>query len=184
MGRGSNLSRLGDFNQTVVFDAIRRTPGGISRVELVAETGLTAQTVSNIVRRLLDQELIVETGRVQSAVRGKPRTLLRVEPSARFAVGVHVDPATLTYVLIDIEGLMYFDIEWEHAFLRLRFGADYGRLSWDGLDERRMSFYTLAMRLSLVAGPLRLIEGDFPGRAAMRGIAEHNLQQALTFIGG
>lgn len=104
MGRGSNLSRLGDFNQTVVFDAIRRTQGGISRVELVAETGLTAQTVSNIVRRLLDQELIVETGRVQSAVRGKPRTLLRVEPSARFAVGVHVDPATLTYVLIDIEG--------------------------------------------------------------------------------
>ena len=41
---------------------------------------------------------------MQSAVRGKPRTLLRVEPSARFAVGVHVDPATLTYVLIDIEG--------------------------------------------------------------------------------
>ena len=104
MGRGSNLSRLGDFNQTVVFDAIRRTPGGTSRVELVAETGLTAQTVSNIVRRLLAQELIVEGGRVQSAVRGKPRTLLRVEPSARFAVGVHVDPATLTYVLIDIEG--------------------------------------------------------------------------------
>jgi predicted NBD/HSP70 family sugar kinase len=104
MGRGSNLSRLGDFNQTVVFDAIRRTPGGIGRVELVAETGLTAQTVSNIVRRLLAQELIVESGRVQSAVRGKPRTLLRVEPSARFAVGVHVDPATLTYVLIDVEG--------------------------------------------------------------------------------
>ena len=104
MGRGSNLSRLGDFNQTVVFDAIRRTPGGTSRVELVAETGLTAQTVSNIVRRLLAQELIVEGGRVQSAVRGKPRTLLRVEPSARFAVGVHVDPATLTFVLIDIEG--------------------------------------------------------------------------------
>src|SRR5215217_5718339 len=104
MARGSNLSRLGDFNQTVVFDAIRRTQGGISRVELVAETGLTAQTVSNIVRRLLDQELIVETGRVQSAVRGKPRTLLQVEPSARFAVGVHVDPATLTFVLIDLEG--------------------------------------------------------------------------------
>jgi hypothetical protein len=104
MGRGSNLSRLGDFNQTVVFDAIRRTPGGTSRVELVAETRLTAQTVSNIVRRLLAHELIVESGRVQSAVRGKPRTLLRVEPSARFAIGVHVDPATLTYVLIDIEG--------------------------------------------------------------------------------
>jgi predicted NBD/HSP70 family sugar kinase len=104
VARGSNLSRLGGFNQTVLFDAIRRAPDGISRVELVGETGLTAQTVSNIVRRLLDQGMVVESGRVQSAVRGKPRTLVRVQPDARFAVGVHVDPATLTFVLIDVAG--------------------------------------------------------------------------------
>jgi hypothetical protein len=30
-------------------------------------------------------------------------------------------------VLIDIEGLMFFDAEWEHAFLRLRFGRHYQR---------------------------------------------------------
>ena len=77
MGRGSNLSRLGDFNQTVVFDAIRRTQGGISRVELVAETGLTAQTVSNIVRRLLDQGAHRGDAVGCSRRRGKPRTLLR-----------------------------------------------------------------------------------------------------------
>src|SRR3954470_15537407 len=104
VARGSNLSRLGDFNQVVLLDAIRRSTRGISRVELVAETGLTAQTVSNIVRRLIAEELVVESGRVRTTSRGKPRTLLRVQPSARFAVGVHVDPATLTYVLIDIEG--------------------------------------------------------------------------------
>jgi predicted NBD/HSP70 family sugar kinase len=104
VARGSNLSRLGDFNQVVLLDAIRRSPRGISRVELVSETGLTAQTVSNIVRRLIGEELVVESGRVRTTSRGKPRTLLRVQPSARFAVGVHVDPATLTYVLIDIEG--------------------------------------------------------------------------------
>ena len=104
MARGSNLTRLGGFNQTVLFDAIRRAPEGISRVELVSETGLTAQTVSNIVRRLLDEGLVAEGGRVQSAVRGKPRTLVRVRPSARHALGVHVDPATLTFVLIDVAG--------------------------------------------------------------------------------
>ncbi len=104
MTRGSNLSRLGSFNQTVLFDAIRRARVGISRVELVTETGLTAQTVSNIVRRLLAAELVVETGRVQTAVRGKPRTLLQVQPSAQLALGVHVDPATLTFVLIDVKG--------------------------------------------------------------------------------
>ncbi|SDR68217.1 Sugar kinase of the NBD/HSP70 family, may contain an N-terminal HTH domain [Friedmanniella luteola] len=107
MARGSNLSRLGDFNQTVLFDAIRRAPAGISRVELVSETGLTAQTVSNIVRRLLDEGMVVEGGRVQTAVRGKPRTLVRVRPTARYAVGVHVDPATLTFVLIDVAGQVH-----------------------------------------------------------------------------
>jgi len=104
VARGSNLSRLGDFNQVVVLDAIRRSTEGISRVELVGETRLTAQTVSNIVRRLLDEELVLEGGRVRPTSRGKPRTLLRVNSSARFAVGVHVDPASITYVLIDIEG--------------------------------------------------------------------------------
>jgi hypothetical protein len=85
-------------------------------------------------------------------------------------------------VLIDIEGLMYFDIEWEHVFLRIRFGKRYQRLHRDGLDERRLSLYMLAMRLSLVAGPLRLLDGDFPDREAMMGIAEHNLQQALALL--
>jgi predicted NBD/HSP70 family sugar kinase len=104
MARGANLTSLGGFNQTVVFDAIRRAREGTSRVELVSETGLTAQTVSNIVRRLLDGGLVVEGERVQSALRGKPRTLVQVQPSARHAVGVHIDPATLTFVLIDVAG--------------------------------------------------------------------------------
>lgn len=85
-------------------------------------------------------------------------------------------------VLIDIEGLMFFDVEWEHAFLRIRFGPHYRWLHRRGLDERRLIFYTLAMRLSLVAGPLRLLEGGFPDREAMRGIAEHNLRDALAFL--
>lgn len=85
-------------------------------------------------------------------------------------------------VLIDIEGLMFFDVEWEHAFLRLRFGDHYAGLRSADLDEHRMTFYTLAMHLSLVAGPLRLLDGDFPDRDFMRGIVEHNLREALTFL--
>ncbi|WP_425337761.1 hypothetical protein [Streptomyces novaecaesareae] len=49
----------------------------------------------------------------------------------------------------------------------------------DGLDEDRLALYLLAQRLSLTAGPLRLLDGDFPDRAAMAAIAEHNLRQAL-----
>lgn len=85
-------------------------------------------------------------------------------------------------VLIDIEGLMFFDVEWEHAFLRIRFGEHYRWLNGSGLDEQRLTFYTLAVRLSLVAGPLRLLDCDFPAVDAMAGIAEHNLQRALAFL--
>jgi Phosphotransferase enzyme family len=85
-------------------------------------------------------------------------------------------------VIIDIEGVMFFDVEWEHVFLRLRFGGDYGPLREDGLDERRMRFYGLAMHLSLIAGPLRLLDGDFPDREAMLGIVEYNIARALEFV--
>jgi hypothetical protein len=85
-------------------------------------------------------------------------------------------------VLIDIEGLMYFDVEWEHVFLQLRFGKHYTALARPGLDQRRLDLYMLAMRLSLVAGPLRLLDGDFPDRAFMHGIAEHNAKEALALL--
>ncbi|SPL93640.1 unnamed protein product [[Actinomadura] parvosata subsp. kistnae] len=84
-------------------------------------------------------------------------------------------------VLIDIEGAMFFDVEWEHVFLRIRFGDHYARLSADGLDERRVRLYRLAQHLSLVAGPLLLLDGDFPDRAFMRGIAEHHTEETLKW---
>lgn len=85
-------------------------------------------------------------------------------------------------VAIDIEGLMYFDVEWEHVFLRIRLHDAYRPLEVDGLDEDRLALYMLAQRLSLTAGPLRLLDGDFPDRAFMAGIAEYNLKQALELI--
>ncbi|TLS47211.1 aminoglycoside phosphotransferase family protein [Streptomyces montanus] len=85
-------------------------------------------------------------------------------------------------VPIDIEGLMYFDVEWEHVFLRIRLHDAYRPLRVDGLDEDRLAFYMLAQRLSLTAGPLRLLDGDFPDRAFMAGIAEHNLKKALELL--
>jgi predicted NBD/HSP70 family sugar kinase len=100
---GTNLPRMGDFNESVILDAIRRESEGLSRVEMATATGLSAQTVSNICRRLLDQGLARETGK-KSSGRGQPRTLLRINPQARFAVGVHLDPAVVTFVVLDLLG--------------------------------------------------------------------------------
>ena len=86
-------------------------------------------------------------------------------------------------VIIDIENLMYFDVEWEHAHMRIRLDDDWARtVGVGGLDQGRLALYTLTQHLSLTAGPLRLLDSDFPDRAFMRGIAEYNLNKALALL--
>lgn len=102
--RGTNLPRIADFNQAVILDAVRHAPDGLSRVELAELTGLSAQAVSNITRRLLDRELIREAGTLVPAGRGKPRTLLQLHPTGHFAIGVHIDPTVTTVALLDLVG--------------------------------------------------------------------------------
>ncbi|PSK91366.1 putative NBD/HSP70 family sugar kinase [Murinocardiopsis flavida] len=99
---GTNLLWLGDFNQSLVLNEIR-SKESISRVELAERTGLTAQTVSNIVRRLLDAGLVLEAGR-RSSRGGKRATMLRLNAESCYAVGLHIDPARTTLVVTDLRG--------------------------------------------------------------------------------
>lgn len=101
--RGSNLLGVGNYNQALILDLIRRSPDGMSRVELAEKTGLSAQTLTNVTRRLTAEGFIAEAGKVGTGP-GKPRTMLALEPSARFAIGVHLDPAVTTVVLLDLAG--------------------------------------------------------------------------------
>ncbi|MGP3962490.1 ROK family transcriptional regulator [Nonomuraea sp. 3N208] len=102
MQLGTNLPKIGSYNRAVVLEAIQASDG-ISRVQIAARTRLTAQTVSVIVRRLLEEGLVVEDGSAPSSG-GKPRTILRVDPGAGYAVGVHFDPKEISCVLADLAG--------------------------------------------------------------------------------
>jgi tRNA A-37 threonylcarbamoyl transferase component Bud32 len=88
-----------------------------------------------------------------------------------------------TPVLIDIEGLAYFDIEWEHVFVRMRFDRHYAPLSRDDLDPDRMRLFQLAMHVSLVAGPLRIASGDHPQAAWFRDLAAYHAAKSLALAG-
>jgi predicted NBD/HSP70 family sugar kinase len=89
-------------SQAAVLDVIRAA-GTISRVGLVKATGFTGATISTVVRRLIDDGLVLETGRAESTG-GKRRVLLQLNQSSRFAVGVHLDHAGITYVLTNLGG--------------------------------------------------------------------------------
>jgi predicted NBD/HSP70 family sugar kinase len=100
--RGTNQLRLADFNQAVVLDVVRRSPG-VSRADLQRASGLSSQTISNITRRLIDDDLILESAPGGGA-RGRPSIPLAVNRDGAFSVGVHIDPARLTIVLLDLAG--------------------------------------------------------------------------------
>ncbi len=91
-------------NAALVLDLLR-TAGerGISRLELAERTGLTPQAVSKITARLRAEGLATEAGH-RASTGGKPRTVLRLVPSAAHAVGVHLDRDELTVLLTDLAG--------------------------------------------------------------------------------
>ncbi|MCQ8832089.1 ROK family transcriptional regulator [Streptomyces malaysiensis] len=89
-------------SRAAVLDVIRAA-GTISRVRLIKATGFTGATISTVVRRLIDDGLVTEVGRSESTG-GKPRTLLALNESSRYAVGVHLDHSGITYALTDLGG--------------------------------------------------------------------------------
>ena len=101
---GANLTALRDHNAAAVLTLVRTAgAAGVSRVELARACGLTAQGISKIVQRLTEDGLLVEAGRGASTG-GKPRTLLTLEHSARWAVGVQLGRDTLTVLRADLAG--------------------------------------------------------------------------------
>jgi aminoglycoside phosphotransferase (APT) family kinase protein len=83
-------------------------------------------------------------------------------------------------VIIDFEGLTYFDIEWDLAWLQMRLGDTYAALRPVQLDPNRLELYRYAQTLSLIEGPLRIADTDFPDRQWMLDLAEWNIIKALA----
>lgn len=61
---GTNLQYTKNYNYRIVLETIR-LHGPLSRADIARQTSLTAQTVSNIVSRLLDADLIREADKRQ-----------------------------------------------------------------------------------------------------------------------
>ncbi|WP_141500089.1 phosphotransferase [Paenibacillus luteus] len=84
--------------------------------------------------------------------------------------------------VIDIEGCLFYDLEYEHSFLEFRFGDAYAYLRSSRLDHNRMLFYKMFHHLSCTEGGLKLLHRGFPNQQLAREIVEHNYRSALTFI--
>lgn len=101
---GANLPVLRGHNTALLLAHLRDArEHGVSRLGLARRTGLTPQAVSKIVARLRADGLVAEAGR-RASTGGKPRTVLRLVPGARHAVGLRLDRDEMTAVLVDLYG--------------------------------------------------------------------------------
>ncbi len=99
---GTNLELTGDYNQRLVYQAIR-TKGPITRNELTELTGLAKPTIAGIVKRLVRSELVSETGRIYGG-RGQPAVHLEANPEGCYSIGLHVDEDQLSLIVVDAVG--------------------------------------------------------------------------------
>lgn len=80
-----------------------RASGQISRVELAQISGLTQASISGIVAQTMADGLVVESG-LTTPTRGKRRTLLQLNPSARHAVGIALEYDRIIHLVTDLSG--------------------------------------------------------------------------------
>jgi predicted NBD/HSP70 family sugar kinase len=71
------------------------------RQELSDSTGLSQASVSNVVRELLDEGIVIEAGSVESDG-GRPRVLLGINPDYGYVIGVDIGETCVQVELFDL----------------------------------------------------------------------------------
>ena len=72
-----------------------------SRHELSAATGLSAASVTNVIRELIDEGIVIETGLAESDG-GRPRAMLGMNPEYGYVIGVDIGETRTRVELFDL----------------------------------------------------------------------------------
>jgi biotin operon repressor len=103
---GLNAISVRSHNERLVLSLLLQNQG-MSRMEIGEQTGLSAQTVSVIVRSL-EQEGLVAKGEAQKGRVGPPTIPLSLNPEGAYSVGVSIGNRNTEVVLIDFIGSVKF----------------------------------------------------------------------------
>jgi predicted NBD/HSP70 family sugar kinase len=131
---GTNLERVGDYNQRVVLQVIRRHPD-LTRSEISSMTNLASPTIANIITRLFDANMIVDAGR-RFGGRGQPGVRLRINPDGCFAIGLNIDRDHVTLVSLDLAGTVRSRFTQQIAFAM---PEDVVAVTRSGIEDIRQS---------------------------------------------
>ncbi len=90
--KGSNQRGVKHYNEKLIIDVVRRLEA-VSKAEITRITGLSAQTITVIANRLIDEQLLIKDDAVRGKV-GQPSIPLRLNPDGAVSIGVKLGRRT------------------------------------------------------------------------------------------
>ena len=112
--RGGNQSGLRARNERLVLTLVRQN-GPLSKAEIARISGLSAQTVSVIMRALEADGLLQKCTPVRGKV-GQPQVPMRLAPGGAFFLGLKVGRRSLDLVLTDFLGKVLGRVHLTHRY--------------------------------------------------------------------
>jgi predicted NBD/HSP70 family sugar kinase len=100
--RGTNQSGMRDLNERLVLSLVRRN-GSMSKTDIARLTGLSAQTVSVIMRELEEEGLLLRGEPVRGKI-GQPSIPMSLNPEGAYFLGLKIGRRSAELVLIDFLG--------------------------------------------------------------------------------
>ena len=110
---GANQSGLRDYNERLLLSMLLRN-GPMPGMDLARRAGLSAQTVSKILRKL-EQEGFLERGDPVRGKVGKPSIPMGHSAGGAFSFGLKIGRRSAELVLIDLKGGLRAQMQLEYA---------------------------------------------------------------------
>lgn len=97
---GSNQVGVKQFNERLILDIVS-TNKGLSKADITRITGLSAQTVTTIVNRLIDEELLKKGDVIKGKV-GQPSTIIELDNNGATAIGIKIGRRSADILLVGL----------------------------------------------------------------------------------
>jgi predicted NBD/HSP70 family sugar kinase len=112
--RGTNLIGVRAYNERLILSLVRRH-GHLSKADMSRSTGLSAQTVSVIVRALEADKLLLRLPPQRGRI-GQPSVPLTINPDGAFSIGLKIGRRSADLVFMDFAGSIRQHLHWTYPY--------------------------------------------------------------------
>jgi predicted NBD/HSP70 family sugar kinase len=111
---GANQTRVRAYNERLVLSLVRLY-GALSKADIARRSGLSAQTVS-VIMRMLEKEGLLSRGDPIRGRVGQPSIPMRLNPDAVYSFGVKIGRRSADLVLMDFVGTIRLQLHRTYAY--------------------------------------------------------------------